>query len=327
MTHTSLPWGVSLVCAAALAWFPAPQAAAQDIPGALTVITEQFDTLNDASKALAAAACDAPDFRARYDAAFDAFVAVSHVGFGPTQTDDRFFALGFWPDTRGVTQKQLMALIAARDTIADDPERFAKSSIAGRGFYALDWLIVANDGDADYRCALTHAITADIARMTADLVAEWPDHRAEMLSGAGAYTGEDDALRALYTALTTGLQFTAEARLGRPLGTFDRPRPRRAEARRTGRSLRNVAQSLVGLEALAATLSDGDAEVAAAFAEARDLAGGLADDPVFAGVATPGGRFRVEVLQQSVARIRVMIQQGLGPQLGITEGFNRLDGD
>ena len=51
------------------------------------------------------------------------------------------------------------------------------------------------------------------------------------------------------------------------------------------------------------------------------------DDPVFAGVAEPQNRFRVEVLKQAVDDIRRCLAEDLGPTLGLTAGFNSLDGD
>jgi len=51
------------------------------------------------------------------------------------------------------------------------------------------------------------------------------------------------------------------------------------------------------------------------------------NDPVFANVATPIGRFRVEVLQQSIDDIRAFAASDLGPTLGVAAGFNALDGD
>lgn len=57
----------------------------------------------------AAADCspESPELRAAYGAAFDAWVGVSHLRFGPSEVDDRAFALAFWPDPRGSTPKAL----------------------------------------------------------------------------------------------------------------------------------------------------------------------------------------------------------------------------
>lgn len=115
------------------------------------------------------------------------------------------------------------------------------------------------------------------------------------------------------------------------MGSFDRPRPTRAEARRSGRSLRHVILSLEATRDLAALLAQDAPETAAyldtAYARALDRAEKLADDPAFAGAAEPMGRFRLEVLQNDIDQIRDIVGRDLAPLLGVTAGFNAFDGD
>lgn len=275
--------------------------------------------------------------RAAYSESFDAWVAVSHLRFGPTEQDNRGFALAFWPDSRSRTPKTLAGLIGANDPIVDDPEAFQSLSIAGRGFYALEFLLyderLSTLGEDAYRCALVRAIARDIATTSQAIDQDWRDNYAGMMrnpEAGGLYQSRDEVLQEFYKALDTGLQINADLRLGRPLGTFDKPRPKRAEARRSGRSLRHFVVSLDELRALAALLAAGDADLAARldakFAAALKRAKAL-DDPAFAGVAIPSGRIRVEALQQSVNNIRTEVTQSLGPALGVSVGFNSLDGD
>jgi predicted lipoprotein len=44
-------------------------------------------------------------------------------------------------------------------------------------------------------------------------------------------------------------------------------------------------------------------------------------------VATPQGRLRIEILQQSVAALRDTALAELGPELDVGIGFNAADGD
>lgn len=323
----------------------APLAAAAQTPAATIQsvvaghILPGFDALAARSADLDAAAqadCDGPSLRAAWGAAFDAWVSVSHLRFGPTETDNRAFALAFWPDARGATPRTLAALIAARDPVIDAPGGMADLSIAARGFYAMEFVLfddrISAMGDADYRCALVRAEAADIAATAAAIAADWQGRYAGILLTAGAndaYRTEAEALQELYKALSTGLEFTADVRLGRPLGTFDQPRPMRAEAWRSARSLRHVALSLAALRDLAGRLADGRPAVTAALMAAFDDAEADADldDPAFAGVADPAARLRLEVLKQSIDRIRDVAAADLGPALGVAAGFNALDGD
>ncbi|WP_322865077.1 imelysin family protein [Aquicoccus sp. G2-2] len=298
-------------------------------------LAERADALNAAAKAECAPASE--PLRAAYNAAFDAWLGVSHLRFGPTETGDRGFALAFWPDPKGFTSKTLRGLIMAEDPAVNDPAKFAHVSIAGRGFYALEFLLyddaIRATGTPEYRCKLTRAVAADIDSVAHAILTDWQESYADVLLSPGEgtrYRSREEAAQELFKALTAGLQFTADTRLGRPLGSFDRPRPKRAEAWRSGRSLHNVVQALEALQSLAVLLSGEHEDLArkfkTGFAETFDLTAKL-DDPVFAGVADPSGRLRVEILQQSIERIRALLATDLGPTLGVAAGFNALDGD
>ncbi|WP_113912428.1 imelysin family protein [Roseovarius dicentrarchi] len=300
-----------------------------------TALAASGDALEDAARADCTATN--PALREAYQAAFDAWVSASHLRFGPSETGDRAFALAFWPDTRGLTPRSLRGLIADADPGVDSASAFADVSIAARGFYALELMLYDADmqalGDSAYRCRLVQVMAADIAALSHAILSDWQDGYAAALQNPGQgspYRTEDEAVQELFKALTYGLQFTADTRLGRPLGSFDAPHPKRAEAWRAGRPLRNVALSLEALGDLAAILAQGDPALAeavqAGFASAVQDAAAL-DDPLFAGVADPQGRLRVESLQRAINNVRDIVQADLGPHLGVASGFNAMDGD
>lgn len=321
-------------------------AQAQDRAPILMDVTEthilpRFDTLPETTGALVSASlveCDptSPALRAAYDAAFDSWISASHLRFGPTEVDGRAFAMAFWPDTKGFTTKALSQHIATEDDAVQSPEAYAETSIAGRGFFALERMLFdpnyAEQGSAEYRCALIRAITADIDANARAMAQDWHSYAPSLTQPQEnrRYRTQDEAMQELFKALATGLEFTADTRLGRPMGTFDRPRPNRAEAWRSGRSLRHVELSLISLRDLAARLSFDHPEIAseldAAFARAIQNAQSI-DDPSLAGVSYPQARFRIEALQQSIHDIRTFAVTELGPTLGISAGFNSLDGD
>ncbi|WP_372572361.1 imelysin family protein [Ruegeria jejuensis] len=297
-----------------------------------------FQTLAQRTEELKAASAEGcTGLEAPYHDTFDAWMGVSHLRFGPTETQDRAFAIAFWPDTKGFTPKSLSALIADQDPAVKNPAEFGEVSVAARGLFALEFLLydaqLSAAGDEAYRCDLIRAIAEDMDRIVVDILSDWTPHYAALLTAPGPdsrYRSDEEAAQELFKALTTGLQFTSDTRLGRPMGSFDKPRPNRAEARRSERSLRNVILSLAALRDLATLLSQGHPGTAAELDAAFDRSIGLAkrlEDPVFAGVATPQGRFRVEALQNSIDEIRAITATQLGPQLGVAAGFNSLDGD
>ncbi|WGW04280.1 imelysin family protein [Tropicibacter oceani] len=308
-----------------------PETVAQHILPGVAAFAEGTEALRQA----AADDCRATALHPAYQKAFDAWMGLAHLQFGPLEQDGRSLTIAFWPDTRGLIPKTVSNLVTTRDAAALDPDSFAEVSIAGRGLFALELMLfdptLSDYGPLDHGCVLVQAMTADLARTGQALRGDW-DSFAKVLNTAGApgnttYLSPDEAAQTLYTALLSGLEFTEDQRLGRPLGTFDRPRPTRAEARRSGRSLRNVVLSLTALHDLARHLSDQpiprtDAAFETALSQAKDL-----DDATFDGVSDPAARLKIEVLQQSIGFVRDAIQGEIGSALGLTAGFNSQDGD
>ncbi len=309
-----------------------------------TILDQQIlpgmQTLASTSEQLAKVAqtdchADSPPLRDAYGTAFDAWISVSHLRFGPTEANNRAFALAFWPDSRSKIPKVLAKIIRDDTPELDQPSQFATYSIAARGFYAMEFLLydanISQLGTPETRCRLTRAIATDIATTARQIQIDWQDnYAAQMRTPGDRYQTEAEIKQELYKALNTGFQITADMRLGRPLGSFDHPRPNRAEARRSGRSLHHVVLSLQALEPLALALSGDNAVLAenfqAGFTKVLSTAARL-NDPVFAGVADPRSRFRIESLQQQVNDLRTIADTDLGPSLGVDPGFNSLDGD
>lgn len=275
------------------------------------------------------------DLMQAYNRAFDAWVRVSHLRFGPSEVQNRAFVLAFWPDSRGKTPRALARLLADQDVALLAPEEYAELSIAARGFYALEYLLFEPQlqQPAAYACALVQAGSADIARITAAINTDWQSYAETLRSPAadGPYKTEDEATQELFKALLTGLQFTSDMRLGRPLGSFDRPRPKRAEARRSERSKRHIELSVTELAQLADLLATDDSslerELASAFAEATDNLGGIASADL-GQVTEPMGWMQVDMLRLTLHdRIMEELVPLLGEDLGVPAGFNALDGD
>ena len=309
-----------------------------------------YARLADAARDLEAAtraACEAPGpidlapVRAAYDATFDAWARIGHVRFGPGEENGTIFGIEFWPDTKGSTPRALAALVAEENPAVDDPAAFAGQSVAARGLMAIDQLLfdpaaTPPEGGA-YPCRLLVAIAADLAATAERIVARWEDPWAGILTTAGEpdnpiYFTPDEATKALYSALTEGLQMDIDLRLGRPLGTWDKPQPRRAEAWRSGRSLPNVVASIEGMRAFVETVfvpaigADQARPVLNSF-DAALAAAGRVVAPIDVEVATPQGRIHVEALQVALRHVQEEVASHVGPTLGVASGFNSMDGD
>lgn len=298
-------------------------------------ILPDLAAFRDATRALADAAaqtCAPEALRPAWNAAFDAWMPVSFLRLGPAEEQGRILAIAFWPDPKGIGARQQRQLLASQDPVVTDPAGFAERSVALRGFFALERLLYpAEPLTGDYSCALIRATSADLARMAAEIDQGWRDDFAQTLLSAGEpgntrYLTQAEARQALFTQLMAGFEFTADQRLGRPLGTFDRPRPERAEARASARSQRNLELSLQALlafgQALAGPLPETRADVEQALAAAAAL-----NDPDFSGFAQPQGHVRAEALQGLVRSAQDSAGAEAGAALGVDIGFNSADGD
>lgn len=326
-----------------LVWLPSA-ATAESRSELIRVIVGQdilpgFSDLSRTTAKLAKAAnisCTDPDLYRQFGDAFQAWARVSHLRFGPSEEQNRAFALAFWPDPRGKTPKALRKLLMTPDARIPATEAFSEISIAARGFYALDHLLfdpeIAALAARERRCALVSAVARDMLATTRDLETAWQRH-APILINPGPhapYRTETEVLQVLFKSASTGLQFTADMRFGRPLGTFDKPRPKRAEAWRSGQSLSLIRQAVQGSGGLALQLAADTPDLAQRldYALTRfDQSAAALNDPILAGVAQPQGRIRVEALLSELNIIRRLVDQDLGAHLGVTAGFNALDGD
>lgn len=325
----------AVAIAACLVW-AAPTAAPADVSEATDqVIGPAYATLADRAADLDAAAradCAPAALRPGFHALWDAWSRIDFLRLGPVETDGRALAMHFWPDAKASGARAQQALVDTDAAAIDDPTAFAELSVALRGLAGLERLIYPSTitGDADILCRLRRATVRDLATMTAALRDEWPGF-APLLTEPGGpgntrYLTPDEARQAIFTQIIVGLEFLADTRLGRPLGSFDSPHPERAESVLSGRGLRNVVMSLQGLRDTARALAPDAVATQSAFAQALLLAEAI-DDPALAGVENPQDRLRVEILAQNVRAIRDHAEAEIGGMLGLSVGFNAKDGD
>jgi len=278
--------------------------------------------------------CRAEALQPSFHAVFDAWMPVADLRIGPSETGA--LSISFWPDPRGFTPRTLGRLIAEEDPVARDLDGYAEVSIAARGLFALEMVLFdpefSDYAEGSYTCTLVATMAADLDRQADVLAAAWEDVYSATLRTAGeagnaTYLTQQEAVRAIYTQILSSLEFTAAQRLGAPMGTFDRPRPARAEARRSGRSLRNAVLAADAAHALATALADWPLpDTDAALRRVHEAAARI-EDPALRDVTDPQARLRVEVLQQAVRSLSAAIQTEIGARLGIAPGFNSQDGD
>lgn len=98
-----------------------------------TAFAQKAELLNEA----AVADCTIASMRPAWNDAFDAWINISHLHFGPVEKDGRAVILAYWPDERGVGLRTFARLIADQDPVIATPQGTAQLSAAARGLYAL----------------------------------------------------------------------------------------------------------------------------------------------------------------------------------------------
>ncbi|MGF1630773.1 MAG: imelysin family protein [Kiloniellaceae bacterium] len=289
---------------------------------------------------------------AAYHAAMDAWMAVQHLRFGPSETFLKADRIAFWPDKRGTVGRHLAQMTSARDMQALEPQAFASGSVAVQGFPALERLLFDSE-DADWAtpfgCALTGAIGRNRRLIAADLLRDWRDGEdayAETVLSAGAgndrYFDAKEATLDFAKSLRGALLLVADYKLGRPLG--DAPealRVTRAESWRSARSLRNIR---INLEAAWALYEVGGENSFSNLARAHPQGAGLDDairsalerlvaaaaaqpDSLAAVLETPDGWRKLDALRVETRQLLELLGGPLSEVLALPMGFNSYDGD
>lgn len=291
--------------------------------------------------------------RARYHDAMDAWMGIQHLNFGPVALLMRGYRFYFWPEARGKVGSVVSELLAAGDAAVLTPDKFRRASVAAQGLPAVEHLLYGDpaptwDGEG-YRCELLVAISGNLRRMAAGILADWQDGDAAFMHTVAApgpdntqFRTHQDATLAFFKGFHSGLQLIADVKLIPVVGkTVDDARPRAAESRLSDRALRNIVVNLEALQTLylgdgGPGLSDlvkahgGDAKLDPLMRKAFDLTIANARSiklPLGEAVRDPAERPKAEKLKTQVVALKQIVKTRVSTSLGLGVGFNALDGD
>ncbi|SEK04534.1 imelysin family protein [Achromobacter sp. NFACC18-2] len=299
--------------------------------------------------------CAAPD-AAGATRVGNAFSALAHawsgveiLRFGPLVQANRFERLAFWPDTRGVMPRQVQALIAAKDDALLKPGALAGRSVAVQGLPALEYVLYGEPdllGQKDapgfaYACGYARAVSANVAAISRDVGQAWSAQGefgrqfARPLPGNDLYRDPQEVAAEAMKALSTGLQFARDVKIEPVLGDAPQAaRPKRAAFWRSGLSTSLLAANLDALKAFYVAggypLPAGEAWMDASVrGELSSAAQALRAVPVPLEQALAGeeGRRLLVLASLTIKNAKAIVDENLAPALGVTIGFNALDGD
>lgn len=287
----------------------------------------------------------------RFGALAEAWGGVEFLRFGPLVEGNRFERFFFFPDPRGVVQRQLGAALAAADPALLAPGALAHESVALQGMPALEYALYGSGADAlaaggeagRYRCAYARAVAANLGTVAHEFAQAW-DGAGELArefaapSAAGRlYRNTGEVATEALKAVSGGFQYLREVKLAPALGaTPEQARGQRAPLWRSARTADLLRGNLAGLRAFLAAadfvpaLPEDQRWIPASL---HDEAGRALDSlrtvtlPFDRAVADPEQRRALEYLQLLLKNLQDITDQNLAPALGVNLGFNAFDGD
>ncbi|MGD9741788.1 MAG: imelysin family protein [Dongiaceae bacterium] len=269
----------------------------------------------------------------------DAWSAIEILHYGPIGIGVRHERMAHWPERKNAVDKALTALLAHDDLAGMTPEAFAQTSVAGQGLSALERLLfdpenrqaLTTGPEAAKRCAAGKLIATSLATIAGEVSLEW-----SASDGPVASLGAGDPARAklMVTRIATDLlsiyQLVGDMKLDAIMGeSAELARPALAEGRRSARSSRALQLDLEAARELTRILigtSPDAAPILAALDEGIVLTDALPSD--FGPLALePAGRAELALIRQQVREARDLSNATVPAVLGVTLGFNSLDGD
>ena len=293
-----------------------------------------------------------------FHAAADAWLAVEPLHFGPMELLMRSPRMYFWPDPTGRVAQDVAEFVAEGDATVLAENRFQAAPVSLQGLPAAEVLmfdeasrasLLAGDEAGEIRCALLQAIAANVRKIGAGLLADWQSGEQPFTAVIAApgpenpyFASQEDVTVAFLKAVNHALRLALDTRLKPVLGPdMASARSERAEARRSGRSMRNIvagieaAQAIYlgaggkGLDSLAAARGT-DAKIAPllrkAFSMTLETATGI-DAPLPRAALDPALRPKLKELATQLQALRQLVGTRLAAALGLSVGFNALDGD
>ncbi len=307
----------------------------------LVVLESQFDAFRVAASELAAASQAYCDDGLAQDAYLESFrrtwlawAPLDAYQFGPIEQQGAALTVAFWPDKKDFVGRGLKLLLQQPPETLRDAAAIAEHSAAVQGLPAIERLLLS---DLE-TCPAVIGISAHLERTANSLHDAWflPGGYSDLVRSAGpenpVFLSDAEFTKILYTAIDFELTRISETRLGRPLGSFDKPRPRQAEAWRSGLSLDIIDAQLAGIDLL---LNEGFGNHL--FSPNKSWVRGVIEDtrervdrmglPLDVAVSEPATRVRAEALQTKVRHLQLQFAQDVGPELGVETGFSAADGD
>lgn len=294
--------------------------------------------LSEASLAYCAQSGSMDTVKAAFRDTWLAWAPLDAYQFGPIETQGAALTVNFFPDKKGFVSRALRAARKLPKADQATPAVIAKQSAATQGLPAIERLIYDSDTPDTSPCPLLVGITGNLAGLSIALYDGWfaDGGWADLVRAAGPdnpiYLTDAEFTKQIYTALGFSILRLKEHRLGRPLGTFERAFPKRAEAWRSGLTNPIINAQLAGMIAIldhgfaGALIPPTRAQIVQLIRDAQTRVDKIGA-PIKDAVEDPTMRVRIEGVQSKLVYLQQQLDQDVGPELGVQTGFSAGDGD
>ncbi|MGB3289127.1 MAG: imelysin family protein [Burkholderiaceae bacterium] len=289
-----------------------------------------------------------------------AWSGIEFLRFGPLVAANRYERIYFWPDSRGVTLRQVQGLLGGEQAIPS-AAGLATQSVALQGLPALEYVLYGKDGllapaQVEARtagaaegidkgrmraCAYAVAIAGNLSIVGSELEKEWApdgDYARQFAAPSPAnalYRSRQEVAGEAIKALSTGLQFARDVKLMPMLGAnMKAARHSKAPFWRSGLSTQAMAASVQGMLrfyiAGAYEYAEGEAwmdssirhELEQAQAGLRAMRSGPEDL-----LKSEEGYRGLTLAGLILKNVKGVVDEHMAPAFGVRIGFNALDGD
>ncbi|MBD5771817.1 imelysin family protein [Marinomonas colpomeniae] len=175
---------------------------------------------------------------------------VQWLNFGPVTYFMRYYAFQYWPDKKGVTQRQLRALSQGDPSIMDAPKFWTSASIAVRGLTAIESLLYHPDFEpvnSANHCHLLERVATHHFESSDAVASQWQESKAQDWvydeEGAG-FDAEEVALEQFLQQWIEHMSAVKDAKLETPIGYNGRENLKLAEFYRSNLSLKTIQKNL-----------------------------------------------------------------------------------
>ena len=223
------------------------------------VIKQGYVSYSESSKTLqqrASTLCNSPSLKNLKNAQ-DAFQTnvldwqqVQWLNFGPVTYFMRYYAFEYWPDKKGVTQRQLRSLAQGDPKVMNAPKFWTSASIAVRGLTAIESLLYHPDFDPTQsakHCELLEKVATHHLESADAVSTQWRNGKAQDWvfdeEGMG-FDPEKIALEQFLQQWIEHMSAVKDAKIETPIGYNNRENLKLAEFYRSDLSLKAIQKNL-----------------------------------------------------------------------------------